>query len=83
MSVITKTVQIGDIRVDLYQQIGCPVPHGFEATKTNTTNTSGYYRTGGLIFQGKELVDYDGVSELPAAVIAALEQIGLDASYAK
>lgn len=83
MSIRTITVKIGDVFVDLYQQIGCDVPHGFEATKANTTNTSGYYRTGGLTFVGRELVDYDGCFELPAAVIAALESLELDASYAK
>lgn len=82
MTIITKTVQVGPVAVDLYYQVGCSVPHGFEATKANTTNVSGYFRTGGLVFQGKSLVDYDGVSELPHAVKEALTQQGLDASYA-
>ena len=41
MSVITKSVQVGNINVDLYYQVGCNVPHGFECTKANTTNVSG------------------------------------------
>jgi len=37
----------------------------------------------GLIFEGEELVDYDGVSEMPREAIEFLEVLGYDASYAK
>ena len=38
---------------------------------------------GGLWFEGKKLVDYDGVYSLPDEVIEGLEKLGYDASYAK
>lgn len=36
---------------------------------------------GGLWFNGKELVDYDGVYELPGEVVRALDGAGYDMSY--
>ena len=38
---------------------------------------------GGLWFNGKELVDYDGVYELPQSVIVAIYQLGFNAEYAE
>ena len=38
---------------------------------------------GGLWFEGKELVDYDGVYSLPDEVIKAIEMLGYDASNMK
>tara|TARA_R100000734_G_C3280027_1_gene73870 strand:- start:533 stop:790 length:258 start_codon:yes stop_codon:yes gene_type:complete len=40
-----------------------------------------YYAEGGLWFEGKELVDYDGVFELDDEVIKCLEDWGADISY--
>lgn len=37
----------------------------------------------GLWFNGKELVDYDGVFELPKEAIELLEEHGFNADYAK
>lgn len=37
----------------------------------------------GLWFDGKELIDYDGVFSLPAEAIEFLEKQGFDCSYAK
>jgi hypothetical protein len=57
-------------------------PQGFEVTTAGTTNTSGYYRSGGLIVTNEaELVDYDVVFELPRCVLAALKAMGVDTSY--
>lgn len=36
---------------------------------------------GGLWFDGKELIDYDGVSDLPKEVARALKEQGFDVSY--
>lgn len=49
------------------------------------TDTGGdeWYAEGGLWFEGKELVDYDGVFALPAEIINILEKAGYDCSYAK
>ena len=59
-------------------------PQGFEVTTAGTTNISGYYRTGGLTVTGEaELVDYDGVFELPSCVLAALKAMEVDTSYAE
>ena len=38
---------------------------------------------GGLWFNGNELIDYDGVFELPLEVIEGLEEHGYDMNYAK
>ena len=38
---------------------------------------------GGLWFTDNELVDYDGVYELPESVIVAIYQLGFNADYAK
>lgn len=38
---------------------------------------------GGLWFQHNSLIDYDGVFELPKAVITAIETLGFNADYAK
>lgn len=42
-----------------------------------------WYAEGGLWFEGKELVDYDGVFALSPSIIQILEENGYDASYAK
>jgi hypothetical protein len=42
-----------------------------------------WYAEGGLWFNGKELIDYDGCFELPDFIIDAFEEQGLDFSYAK
>jgi hypothetical protein len=42
-----------------------------------------FYGEGGLWFNGKELVDYDGVFELSQHVVAKLTEWGFDASYAE
>jgi hypothetical protein len=42
-----------------------------------------WYAEGGLWFEGKELVEYDGVFSLSRSVIQILEENGYDASYAK
>jgi hypothetical protein len=39
-----------------------------------------YYAEGGLWFDNKELVDYDGVYELPDAVLNELSKMGYDVS---
>jgi len=39
--------------------------------------------SGGLWFEGKELVDYDGVYNLPKEIVEELEDNGYDMSYAK
>lgn len=38
---------------------------------------------GGLWFENNELVDFDGVYELPKKVIEGIEQLGFNADYAK
>lgn len=38
---------------------------------------------GGLWFESNELVDYDGVYELPLSVIEGIEKLGFNADYAK
>jgi hypothetical protein len=83
MQEITKTIRVGSVNVQLWWHQGARAPHAFECTHDNTTNVSGYHRVGGLTFNGIELVDYDGVSELPKAVCVALDLEGLDASYAQ
>jgi len=47
--------------------------------------TGGYdwHADGGLWFDGKELIDYDGVAGLPLCIINKLEELGFDAEYAK
>jgi hypothetical protein len=77
----TVSVTVGAYLVDLYRraQSGASF-HGFEATKADTTNTSGYYRTGGLTIIDGSVRDYDGVFELPSCVVAALTQHGVDCS---
>lgn len=49
------------------------------------TETGGdeWYAEGGLWFKGKELVDYDGVFELPTEVISILEKGGYNCEHAK
>jgi len=42
-----------------------------------------WYAEGGLWFEGKELVDYDGVFALPQCVCDCLRQHGFDPSYAE
>lgn len=42
-----------------------------------------YGEGGGLWFEGKELVDYDGVGVLPEDVIKGIYDLGFDASYAE
>ena len=42
-----------------------------------------WHAEGGLWFEGKGLVDYDGVFALPKAIIVVLEENGFNADYAK
>jgi hypothetical protein len=42
------------------------------------TGGADWYAEGGLWFEGKELVDYDGVFALPDAVLDILESKGFD-----
>ena len=42
-----------------------------------------YGEGGGLWFEDNALVDYDGVYELPKAVIKGIEELGFNADYAK
>lgn len=46
-------------------------------------NFSGEDYSGGLWFENGELIDYDGVTELPQSVITAIEKLGFNADYAK
>lgn len=70
------------IFVDLYFKPGFP-PHGWEATKRDTTNDRGYYSTGGLSINSNILEDIDGVSFLPKSVCAVLRTLkyNVDDSY--
>ena len=55
------------------------IPLGFEHTELGEEGGSG-----GLWFEGKELVDYDGnIEELPKAVIEICEHLGYDMEYVK
>lgn len=49
-------------------------------TKTGGEN---WYAEGGLWFEGKELIEYDGVFSLPTEIINKLEELGYNADYAK
>jgi hypothetical protein len=42
-----------------------------------------WYGEGGLWFDGKELIDYDGVFSLPVCVINKLKELGYDTTYAE
>jgi hypothetical protein len=53
------------------------VPNGFEHAER------GDECGGGLWFDGRVLVDYDGVFSLPAGVIALCEKLGFNMDYAK
>ena len=55
----------------------CGVPNGFEHAER------GDECGGGLWFDGRVLVDYDGVFSLPAGVIALCEKLGFNMDYAK
>ena len=44
------------------------------------TGGENWYAEGGLWFNGKELVDYDGIFELPKFVADKLEELGYDIS---
>lgn len=80
-----NVVQINDIRVEFFypdqeeSPEGC-FPCGWEATKEDTTNETGYFNTGGLWWKDKKLIDYDGVFELPLPVKEALKSLGYDIS---
>jgi hypothetical protein len=47
------------------------------------TGGEDWYAEGCLSFDGKELIDYDGVFALPRCVIDKLTELGYDASYAE
>jgi hypothetical protein len=47
------------------------------------TGGGDWYAEGGLWFDGKELVDYDGVYSLPQCICDCLRQNGFDPSYAE
>lgn len=66
----------GKLLVDLYTKGNHQTPHGWEATKANTTDQSGYFSTGGLRITNNELDDYDGVYSLPKCVCAVLRALG-------
>jgi hypothetical protein len=42
-----------------------------------------WYATGGLWFEGKKMVDYDGVFSLPQCICDCLRTNGFDPSYAE
>lgn len=68
----------GDRQVDLYYHEGARWPHGFELTAEHTTNISGPFATGSLyIREDGELLDFDGVFDLPLAVRAVLQGLGV------
>lgn len=54
----------------------------FEIYDTPSGGTD-FYGSGGLWFNGNELVDYDGVFSLPTQIITKLEGWGVNADYAK
>ena len=64
------TVKKWEINIDSAEQYGC-----FEHDDTG--------HGGGLWFESNELVDYDGVFELPLSVIEGIELLGFNADYAK
>lgn len=66
--------------VDLYTKGNEYTPHGWEATKDDTTDEGGYFSTGGLRIVNNELEDYDGVFCLPKCVCAILRALGLTVS---
>lgn len=52
---------------------------GFELTSEDSTNAgNGICVGGGLWFNSNELVDYDGVYEIPVSVLDSLESKGLN-----
>lgn len=65
-----KTEQVGDwlVEVDTSKQYGY-----FEHQETGTG--------GGLWFINNELVDYDGVYEIPKQVVMALQSMALNVDY--
>lgn len=71
----------GKLLVDLYAKDGATAnPHGWEATKEDATNVSGYYSTGGLRIVSGQLDDMDGVSFLPKCVCTVLRALGVKVS---
>jgi len=64
----------------LTNELRCP--HCFEVSDIETGGNN-IYEEGSLIFEGNELVDYDGVYGLPMAVINILENKGYDIAHIK
>ena len=58
--------------VDIYCR-DTNAPHGWEATMPQNDD---YYTSGMLIIESGELVDYDGVAELPMCVTLVLRALG-------
>ena len=57
-------------------------PHCFEVLDIKTGGHH-IYEEGSLIFEGNELVDYDGTSELAMPIIDILERKGFDIEHIK
>ena len=52
--------------------------YGWFEVYDDKTGGENWYAEGGLWFRNKELVDYDGVFELPTCVLDKLEEIGIN-----
>ena len=57
------------------------IPSMIEARDKDATNVDGDVEQIGLTFEGKELIDYDGVFYFPKVLIGWFELLGFDMSY--
>ena len=77
------TLKEAEVKLQVSVGIDEHSEYGWFEMYDEATGGGDWYAEGGLWFNGKELVDYDGVYALPQCVCDCLRQHGFDPSYAE
>lgn len=72
-----------EAEVNMHVEVGIKEDGSYGWFEMYDVETGGgeWYAEGGLWFEGKELVDYDGVFSLPPCICECLRNNGFDTSY--
>ena len=74
------TIKEAEVKLQVNVEIGEKNYGSFEVFD-EATGGGEWYAEGGLWFEGKKLVDYDGVFSLPQCILDCLRENGFDTSY--
>jgi len=66
------------VKITMDYTVGVEDGRGWFELYDEESGGEGFYAEGCLIFEGKELIDYDGIFELPDEILDKLEEHGYD-----